>query len=90
MRPFRVCKRGTSQRYTSGSTYSLEKDTVDPQKSTDPSLRDSALRHSSDTESDSSRVSKPISRKRGGSECPFFRGGCVQSAITHVLLDIFG
>ncbi|GFX68744.1 hypothetical protein TNCV_2125001 [Trichonephila clavipes] len=33
---------------------------------------------------------KPISQNRGGSERPFFRGGCVQSAITHVLWNIFG
>ncbi|GFT25305.1 HTH_Tnp_Tc3_2 domain-containing protein [Trichonephila clavipes] len=29
-------------------------------------------------------------RNRGGSERPFFQGGCVQSAITQALLDIFG
>ncbi|GFS80896.1 hypothetical protein TNCV_126501 [Trichonephila clavipes] len=33
---------------------------------------------------------KLISRNRGGSERPFFRGRCVQSAITHVLLENFG
>ncbi|GFY19339.1 transposon Tf2-8 polyprotein [Trichonephila clavipes] len=36
------------------------------------------------------QLGKPISRNRGRSECPLFRGGCVQSAIAHVLLDIFG
>ncbi|GFV05619.1 hypothetical protein TNCV_228301 [Trichonephila clavipes] len=33
---------------------------------------------------------KPISRNLGESERPFFQGRCVQSAITRVLLDIFG
>ncbi|GFV97868.1 hypothetical protein TNCV_2021831 [Trichonephila clavipes] len=33
---------------------------------------------------------KPVSRNRKGNERPFFRSGCVQSPIAHVLLDNFG
>ncbi|GFU24725.1 hypothetical protein TNCV_793551 [Trichonephila clavipes] len=35
-------------------------------------------------------VDKPNRRNRGEREPPFFRGGCVQSSIIHVRLDIFG